>query len=102
SAIARVLERKLERARSDNVLDVAWFGVGDSTHFRIGLQDLVDHGETFAALACGPFAVQLTILTNARALEATALQMLRRLPVPFTIREWTEDGERALLAESLV
>ncbi|MBV9993350.1 MAG: hypothetical protein JOZ72_18905 [Alphaproteobacteria bacterium] len=83
------------------MLDVAWFGVGDNTHFRIGLQDLVDMAETLTALAAGPFAVQLTISTNARALEADALAMLRRLPVPFTVREWSEDGERALLAGSL-
>lgn len=101
SAIAETLERKLERARSENVLDIAWFGVGDNNHFRIGLQDLVDMGDALAPLAAGQIAAQLTILTNARALEAGALAMLRRLPLPFTIREWSEDGERELLARSL-
>jgi hypothetical protein len=101
AAATATLERKLERAHAENRLDIAWFGVGDNSHFRIGLQDLADMGEALAPFATAPFAAQLTILTNPRALQAHTLEMLRRLPLPFTIREWSEDGERELLARSL-
>jgi hypothetical protein len=46
--------------------------------------------------------VQLTVLTNRRALTADTLALVRQLPIPIQIREWSDTAESEILAEALV
>ena len=96
------VRRKLEYAKWSGILNVGWFGIGDNPHFPVGLADLVAFGEDLAKLRGQGFDVRLSILTNQRAMTTDGLAMLRRLAVPYTVEEWTEEGEKRLLARSLV
>lgn len=96
----RSLQRKLEAARDSRTIDLCWFGMGDNPHFRIGLSDLAAFGEDLATPLDFGFNVRLSVITNARALDASGLDHLARLPVPVTIEEWTEERETAALAKA--
>lgn len=95
--LAATLDAKLSRLHQTKVLDVAWFGMGDNPHFPIGLSDLVAFGNDLSRLRGQGFDVRLHILTNDRAVTARTLIMLRRLAVPYTLEEWNEAREAALL-----
>ena len=101
-ALGRLIDAKLERARSTATLDIGWFGIGDNPHFPVGLSDLKDFcGALQAFSRCG-FTPRLSILTNRRALTPDRLELLSRLSLPWHLEEWTEDGERQLVRESYV
>lgn len=100
--IAATSERNLERTLSTGQLEVAWFGVGDNPHFAVGLRDLFAFRSDLHDLGRSGFTVKLSILTNRRALTAEGLEMIRRLPVSYSLDEWSVDKEAALLANSLV
>jgi hypothetical protein len=101
-AIAASTRRNLERTRATGQIDVGWFGIGDNPHFAVGLRDLQAYGHVLQGLGRSGFEVRLKILTNKRALTADGLEMLARLPVPWSLDEWSVKRERALLAGSLV
>jgi hypothetical protein len=96
--LCEVLAAKLAKARRELKLRVAWFGVGDNPHFRVGISDLAAHGAVLQTLASGGMDVELTVLTNARALTAEGLAFIRQMPVRTHVIEWTEEGEREHLA----
>lgn len=100
--IAATSERNLERTLSSGQIEVAWFGIGDNPHFAVGLRDLFAFRSVLHDLGRSGFKVQLSILTNKRALTAEGLEMIRRLPVPYRLDEWSVDKEAELLANSLV
>jgi hypothetical protein len=100
--LAVTLDAKLARVQETKVLDVAWFGMGDNPHFPVGLTDLVAYGDELSRLRGQGFDVRLHVLTNKRALTPRALVMLGRLAIPFTIEEWTEEREAALLERCAV
>ena len=102
SRIATAAQRNLERALATRRIDVAWFGVGDNPHFAVGLHDLHAFSHGLAPLDRDGWKVRLSILTNRRALDTNGLARLRQLPVPWTLDEWTVEGERALLNDTLV
>lgn len=99
--LSQSLDRKLADARSEGRLRLAWFGVGDNPHFPVGLNDLAAFAPFLASLGAQGHAVELSILTNARALDAEGLAMISKLPVPLTIDEWSEQAEADLLRRSL-
>lgn len=101
-AIEAAAVRKLEEARATRTLRIGWFGVGDNPYFDVGLYDLAHFSDALAKLRGRGFDVQLSILTNRRALTPANLAMLARLPVPYDIAEWSEAAERKLIEESLV
>ncbi len=101
-ALGRLTDTKLERARATATLDIGWFGIGDNPHFPVGLSDLKDFSGVLQAFnRCG-FAPRLSILTNRRALTPDRLELLSRLPLPWRLEEWTQEGERQLVRESYV
>ena len=95
------LRSKLDRVRASREIEVCWFGMGDNSHFPVGLSDLVAFGAELAMFRRDGFNVVLEIQTNARALSTQALARLQRLPIPYTVGEWTEEGEAELLSRSL-
>lgn len=100
SAIARNTADAAARARANKHLSVGWFGIGDNPHFSLGLDDLFAFsGELLAARRAG-YSVELNLLTNLRSMTDARMEMLARLPVPYSIEEWTQEREAALIARS--
>jgi hypothetical protein len=98
----QLADAKGAEARQEQVIRATWFGVGDNPHFKVGLTDLSAHGSVLSELMRGGMAVDLTVLTNRRALQADGLELISRLPVPCTVIEWSEDVERQVLEKSLL
>lgn len=101
-ALADALRRKVEFARENRCLDLAWFGMGDNPNFPVGLEDLVAFGGELAPLRGRGYQINFTILTNRRALTQDSLAALKRLPLAYRIEEWSEEKEQSLLASSLL
>jgi hypothetical protein len=89
-----LLRRKLAEMAISPHIRVLWFGIGDNPYFPVGLRDLAAFGSEISGICRDGRSVSLRILTNARALTAEGLGMLRRLAVPYTIEEWTAERER--------
>lgn len=101
-ALAKTLKRKLERARQQRRVEIAWFGMGDNPNFPVGLTDLAAYGSDIDCLRGHGFDIHLSILTNLRAMTADNLAPIRKLATPYSIEEWTAEREAALLERSLV
>jgi hypothetical protein len=100
--LARSLTQRASDAASSGVLRVAWFGMGDNPHFDVGLHDLAGGGDHLRALERDGRKVELTVLTNERALTDAGIRLIRQLPVSTRIDLWSEERERKLLLESLL
>jgi hypothetical protein len=98
--LREVLAAKLARARNELKLRIAWFGVGDNPHFRVGLSDLYAYGYMLKELAGSELDVEVAVLTNARALTADGLAMIRKIPARVHVQEWTVDREREVLSDA--
>jgi hypothetical protein len=79
--LARLLTKKIAEARDRERICVAWFGVGDNPYFSVGLSDLAAHGEVLRQLQRSGMAVELTVVSNARALTADGLSVISQLPI---------------------
>jgi len=99
-ALKAALDAKLSAARDTQTIRLAWFGIGDDPHFKVGLSDLAAYADWVRSLSHQGWTLELTVATNARALNTDALARLNGLPIRTTMEEWSEDGERALLARS--
>lgn len=102
NAVPAIVARKVARTRNSGRLSVAWFGVGDNPYFPVGLADLSTYAAALGALSKGEFAVDLTVVTNRRALTSDGLAKIARLAVPTQIREWNEEVEREVLQSAAV
>ena len=69
-------------------------------YFNVGLNDLANYSNTFLQIRKTIPAVNLTILTNERALTAKNLMRISRLPIQPTVDIWTESKEISHLVES--
>jgi hypothetical protein len=101
-SISATVERNIERALTTRIADVAWFGMGDNPHFKVGIHDLAAFAGTIRAFKRGGFEPRLTILTNKRALTVEGLELISGMGVPFLLEEWSEALEAELLRNSLV
>jgi hypothetical protein len=102
SALAKSAGERIERAYKDGLIRVAWFGMGDNPSFSVGLSDLAAWSEELDRMRGRGFEIELSILTNRRAMTATLLAGLRQLSLRWEIDEWSESGEQKLLTESTV
>jgi len=100
--VAATAQMNLERTMSRRRIDVAWFGNGDNPYFPVGLKDVHAFGHVLHELRRDGMQVRLRLLTNRRALTVDGLEALARLPVEWTIDEWSLAGEESLLRDSLV
>jgi len=98
--LSEVLTQKLVRAVDERMIRLAWFGVGDNPYFEVGLSDLAAYGHLLEPLRYRDFDVELSVLTNSRALDAHGLELIAQLPVRSTVQEWTLARERAMLEEA--
>ena len=101
-SVGNVAYEKLALARRERRIDVIWFGVGDNPNFHIGLKDLAAYGDSLQQLRRRGFDVNLSILTNRRALDIEGLKSISRLAVPHSVEEWSQAREAELLAQSLL
>ncbi|HBD9220218.1 TPA: hypothetical protein KLD12_002253 [Legionella pneumophila] len=100
ATLQSAIQSKMDFFKQAKVLTVGWFGIGDNPYFPVGLKDLVAFSGELADLRDKEFEVRLEILTNQRAMTPESLAMLKRLPVPYTIDDWSEEKESSLLARS--
>lgn len=96
-----LIEEKRLRALAERRIALCWFGIGDNPFFPVGLEDLTAFGGRFAQLEASGWQIDLTVLTNARALDPDRLARLGKLPFPTTVELWSEERETELLLESL-
>lgn len=92
--LAHMLQRKVKAALDNRKVDLLWFGMGDNPYFPVGIQDLVSFGRELTLLTRDGWHVELTVLTNKRALTPQGLAQLRRLPVPCTVDLWSVEREQ--------
>lgn len=102
AAIAASVAESVARAQATREIAVGWFGIGDNPNFQVGLDDLAAFGSALSGLRRRGWSARLRILTNARALNTPRLEGLTRLPLPWTLDEWSEERQDALLRTSLV
>lgn len=102
SSIGEDLASKLSFALETREIRLAWFGMGDNPHFRVGLSDLASCANILAQLRASQWSVSFRVLTNARALTVDGLALLRKLDIPFELELWSEEKEQSLLRESMV
>jgi hypothetical protein len=100
--LPETIRQKTEAARSARLVRAAWFGVGDNPYFPVGLADLAAHRDHLAELGAEDFHVELTVLTNRRALSAEGLSLIGQLPVSTRVAEWTQAAEAQLLRDAMV
>jgi len=99
--LPRILACKLRRAREERRIRISWFGMGNNPFFDVGLVDLASFADCVSAIGRKTgMHVELTILTNARALNADGLVRIRQLSVNTVVHEWTIEREREVLADS--
>ncbi|QNM83793.1 hypothetical protein H8M03_05590 [Sphingomonas sabuli] len=102
AGLQKILRKKLAEARQSRVMRIAWFGVGDNPHFRIGLHDVAAFSGKLRPLRRVGMDIELTVMTNPRSLTVERLAELTTVPVRTKVEEWSEDGEDALLRRSLI
>lgn len=98
--LASILRSKQATAKNDRTIDLCWFGMGDNPHFRVGLSDLAAFADELIVPVELDYNVRITVLTNARALDAEGLAMLSRLPLDVSVEEWSPNGEAAALSRA--
>lgn len=98
--LADAVRQKIDAAQEDRVLNLTWFGIGDNPRFPVGLRDLAAFSDQLLPFRDCGFDVKLSVLTNRRAMTTDALSALKRLPVPYTVNEWSERAQDDLLASS--
>ena len=96
------LAAKIRKAKRERRISILWFGIADNPNFPVGLHDLAAFGEALRPFHDNSYTARLTILTNRKAIDGRVLERLRRIPVPFVIREWSEERQREALSRSLV
>ena len=101
-SLAESLRYRLQRVQLSGELPVLWFGMGDHPLFEVGLADLAQHADQLRRLQQTGLRVNLSVLTNERALTAEGLQRIRRLPVPATVELWSEARESEGLEQSVL
>lgn len=96
------LATKIRKAKRERNIPILWFGIGGNPNFPVGLSDLSAFGEALRPFQTKSYRASVTILTNRNCIDGLSLERLRRLPVPFVIREWSEEREKVALSRSLV
>lgn len=95
--VSELAATKLDELRDSDCLRIGWFGVGDNPLFPVGLQDLAAFGSVLGQLRRSGMTVDLTVLTNRRALGANGLSLIQQLPINAKAQEWNERAEADLL-----
>jgi len=95
--LSALLAAKAARIAETRHIRAVWFGIGDNPFFPVGLQDLATHAGVLARARRLGWTIELKVVTNLRALSADGLALIRALPLPTVIEEWSEAAEGAAL-----
>lgn len=98
--ISAMAAEKLAAVRESGLIRIGWFGVGDNPNFRVGISDVSAFSNVLSSFLHSGWAIELTLLTNARALDADRLSMIADIPFPVRVSEWSEAAEIDLLRAS--
>ncbi len=102
AVLSQTLARKLSAFHSDGVLRACWFGIGDNPYFPVGLSDLLSFSSELRSLVSDGVPIEFTVLTNARALDASGLARIARLPISATVEQWSLEREAQLLRRCML
>ena len=80
--------------------NVLWFGIGDNPYFSVGINDLANYSNALFQINKLSPSINLTILTNERALSARNLTRISRLPIRANLEIWSESKEIEYLKDS--
>jgi hypothetical protein len=100
--LSKKLRRKSAETRASGILRACWFGMGDNPYFPVGLTDVAAYGGFLGTVVRLAGAVELTLLTNRRALDSSGLAKIAELPLRVRVDEWSEEKESELLDRSFV
>ena len=102
NTIANKLKDKITLCHKTKRINIAWFGIGDNPHFNVGLNDLHSYSYFLNKFVFSDYTIELNILTNRRALTVDGLEKLTKLPLSYSLDEWTIEKEKELLDKSLL
>ncbi|MCW2411751.1 MULTISPECIES: hypothetical protein [unclassified Sphingobium] len=100
--LAGLLDAKMHKVRHTGQISVVWFGQGTNPIFPVGISDLAGFSDCLQSLMAGGRDVRLKVLTSAAALDGSALSLLRSLPCPTQVQEWSVEAEAASLDAATV
>lgn len=100
--LEHALATKIHKAKRERRIPILWFGISGNPNFPVGLHDLAAFGEALRPFQDNDYKPDLTILTNRKAIDGRVLEVLRRIPIPFVIREWSKEREDEALSRCLV
>ncbi|MCB4412047.1 hypothetical protein [Synechococcus sp. MU1611] len=87
------VEQKSKTVSDSKSFNVLWFGIGDNPYFNVGINDLSNYSNALFQINKISPLINLTILTNERALTAKNLTRISRLPMQAKLDIWTEAKE---------
>lgn len=96
------LAAKIRKATRERRIPILWFGMGANPNFSVGLHDLAAFGEALRPFSRHGYNASLTIITNTKEIDGRVLERLRRIPIPFVLREWSKAREEEALSRCLV
>ncbi|WP_443751187.1 hypothetical protein [Asticcacaulis solisilvae] len=100
--VSKCLTTKIERTRLTGRLHLGWFGIGNNPYFPVGLADLFTYKDHLTAFRTCGYDVHLTIMSNMLAQSSQTHAMLSQLNLPYSLEEWSEEREKALIEKCLV
>lgn len=98
--LAQVLDDKQQSFKDGSKIELCWFGMGRNPHFSVGIYDVAAFGGVLRDIRRHGVDARLTLLTNAHGLAASELAALNRLPIPVTLKPWSEARESEALASA--
>lgn len=101
-SLGEQIELKAFKAKRERKVSIVWFGIASNPSFAVGLDDLASFSGVLRKFAQRDYNAHLTVLTNLASIDASMLERLRALPVPFSLLDWSEDREKQLLERSLI
>lgn len=102
SYVSKCLATKMDRTRLTGRLHLGWFGIGNNPYFPVGLADLFAYRDHLAAFRTCGYEVHLTVMSNMTAQSSQTHAMLSELNLPYSLEEWSEEREKALIEKCLV
>ena len=88
-----LVDQKSNYMSHDKSLNILWFGIGDNPYFNVGINDLSSYSNALFQIKKLTSSINFTILTNERALSATNLAKISRLPIKPKLEIWSDFKE---------
>ena len=86
-----LVDQKSHAVCDGKYFNILWFGIGDNPYFNVGINDLSNYSNALFQINKLSSFMNLTILTNERALTAKNLTRISRLPMQAKLDIWSEE-----------